>query len=334
MKTPNYTILTVLFLMYLNNTRAQQLPQYSQYMANGFLLNPALAGIDELTDLKTGYRKQWTALTDAPTTFYLTAHQPIATNARPNRRKQTPRFAQTILTNDDYNLANHFGVGTTIINDQTGPTGMLALGATVSYHATMANDLKISIGTTLGATQYSLNFDQIRLANPQDPAVPQGKINLWKPDLQVGVLVHKSQFYVSLSAHQLLGGSLAYADKTPVLNKLSRHYFLAGGYRFPVSDRLVLMPSVLIKWSSPVPMSVDLNLRANYDGRFWGGVSYRHRAAVAIMCGLVFNKFLNFSYAYDLPTSATFGGAAGGTHEVVLGLTINNRSSVKYPHFW
>ena len=334
MKTPTIATFIIVSLFFLDNIWAQQLPQYSQYMANGFLLNPALTGIDDLSDLKTGYRKQWAGLADAPTTFYLTAHQPIQTNARPNRRKQTPRFAQTILTDDDYTLADHFGIGVSIVSDQTGPSSRLAFGASVGYHITTGNDLKISVGTTFGATQHSFNFDVLRLANPQDPAVPQGRVNIWKPDLQIGVLLHKSQYYVGLSAHQLLGGTLSYQAKTPALNTVYRHYFLAGGYRFPLSDRLVLMPSMVLKWVSPVPVSVDLNLRANFDGRYWAGVSYRHQAAVVFMGGLVFNKFLNFSYAYDLPTSASFGAVAGGTNEVVLGITINNRSAVKYPHFW
>lgn len=330
MKKSTRTILTVVFLLFLRPApRAQQLPQHSQYMANGFLLNPALVGIDDLTDIKTSYRKQWVGLPDSPTTFYLTAHQPISTNNRRQRRKQTPRFAQTILTNDAYDLPNHFGIGATLISDQTGPNARLTFNTAVGYHATLSNNLNLSVGIAVGATQYSLNFDQIKLANPQDPAVVQGKANIWKPDFQSGVMLHNPNFYVGVSVHQVAGGSLIYQTKTTSQNKLSAHYFVTAGYRFSLTDRLVLLPSVALKWVSPAPFAVDINLRANYDGRFWGGVSYRHRAAVVVMAGLSLNKLINFSYAYDVPKSAL-----GGSHEVVLGITLNNRSKVVYPHFW
>ncbi|MBN2682971.1 MAG: type IX secretion system membrane protein PorP/SprF, partial [Bacteroidales bacterium] len=39
------TLIAIFALLTLSNiTQAQQLPLYSQYMMNGFLLNPAMAG--------------------------------------------------------------------------------------------------------------------------------------------------------------------------------------------------------------------------------------------------------------------------------------------------
>ena len=44
---------------------AQQRPQYTQYVFNNFLLNPALSGIENYTDVKAGYRSQWQGLQGA-----------------------------------------------------------------------------------------------------------------------------------------------------------------------------------------------------------------------------------------------------------------------------
>ena len=59
---------------------AQQKPQYTQYIFNNYLLNPALSGIENYTDVKAGYRSQWTGLEGAPVTGYLTFNAPIGKN--------------------------------------------------------------------------------------------------------------------------------------------------------------------------------------------------------------------------------------------------------------
>ena len=56
---------------------AQQKPQYTQYVFNNLLLNPAVTGIENYTDVKLGYRSQWTGLQGAPVTSYLTIDAPI-----------------------------------------------------------------------------------------------------------------------------------------------------------------------------------------------------------------------------------------------------------------
>jgi len=41
---------------------AQQRPHYTQYVINPFIINPAIAGIDNYGDLKVSARDQWVIL--------------------------------------------------------------------------------------------------------------------------------------------------------------------------------------------------------------------------------------------------------------------------------
>jgi len=66
---------------------AQQKPQYTQYVMNNFILNPAIAGIENYVDLKAGYRAQWQGLDGAPVTSYISIHAPIG-----NINLSTPRW--------------------------------------------------------------------------------------------------------------------------------------------------------------------------------------------------------------------------------------------------
>ena len=56
---------------------AQQKPQYTQYILNNYIINPALTGIENYTDVKLSHRHQWVGFQDAPVTTYFTIHKPI-----------------------------------------------------------------------------------------------------------------------------------------------------------------------------------------------------------------------------------------------------------------
>src|SRR5689334_25206376 len=61
-------------------SQAQQRPHYTQYILNNYILNPALSGIENYTDLKMSARDQWVGLNGAPKTYYLSVHGPIGKN--------------------------------------------------------------------------------------------------------------------------------------------------------------------------------------------------------------------------------------------------------------
>src|SRR3954469_22846782 len=55
----------------------QAKPSYTQYILNNYILNPAVAGIENYTDVKLSYRNQWTGIDGAPVTAYFSIHAPI-----------------------------------------------------------------------------------------------------------------------------------------------------------------------------------------------------------------------------------------------------------------
>src|SRR5678815_4633100 len=56
---------------------AQQKPHYTQYILNNYILNPALSGIENYTDVKISGRDQWVGLNGAPKTCYFSIQAPI-----------------------------------------------------------------------------------------------------------------------------------------------------------------------------------------------------------------------------------------------------------------
>jgi len=54
---------------------AQQLPRFSQYYANEFLINPAVAGYDGRTVINLGARKQWVGFSQNTPASYIISLQ-------------------------------------------------------------------------------------------------------------------------------------------------------------------------------------------------------------------------------------------------------------------
>ena len=71
-----YIIIT--FCLFTVDGIAQQDPQYTQYMYNMNVVNPAYAGSRETLSIGLLGRRQWTGLNGAPETFTASLHAPIA----------------------------------------------------------------------------------------------------------------------------------------------------------------------------------------------------------------------------------------------------------------
>ena len=52
----------IFFLLVSFETSAQAKPSYTQYVLNNFILNPAIAGIENYTDARISFRNQWTGI--------------------------------------------------------------------------------------------------------------------------------------------------------------------------------------------------------------------------------------------------------------------------------
>lgn len=323
-----------LFLFFRFETNAQQIPQYAQYLQNHFLINPAIAGIESYADARLGYRQQWAGLQDAPRTFYLTAHLPIG-NPDFAIEPASPRFSFGRSHSGSTLPDAHAGVGFTILRDQTGPWSWFALGVSGAYHYPLGNEWQLSTGLSASMTQHTLDFDQIHLANAQDPLVSVGKVNAFRPDVQAGLWLYSPDFFGGFSVQQLWTTTLKFRQRDyDWQGKVVPHYFVTAGYRLTLADDWDFTPSVLFKKAIAAPLSWDLNLKFSYQNNLWFGLSYRQKSAFIGWFGVrVAEKFM-VNYTYEFPLSS-LNSTTRGSHEISLGISLGNRYHYSSPRsFW
>jgi type IX secretion system PorP/SprF family membrane protein len=326
-------LISGLCFLWLGCVYAQQQPYYTQYMMNNFILNPALAGIENYWDLKVSYRNQWVGLNGAPTTMYLTINTPLG---------KTPYDYETPSTVPDLQAKNlgakqfqmeytappaHSGIGFTILNDKTGPLNRIAAYGSYAYHIPVGRKTSLSFGISLGVQEITLDASSVDFgqANPVDPAVAgSGYLNKLEPDVNAGLWLSNKNFFVGLSAQQIIAVPINSSDGTTSggvelqTGKLIPHTFLTTGYKIWISDDVSLTPSVMLRYVQPLPVGVDVNAKIQYEDLLWLGFSYRYQEGFAGMLGVTISSAFNLSYAYDY-TTTQLNTVSSGTHEIVLG---------------
>ena len=325
-------------LLVATQSFAQQKPQYTQYTLNNYLLNPAIAGIEDYADVKLGTRHQWSGLEGAPVSYYATFHAPIMKDVNPAMKRRpgvVPKEATTKKPSTYRQIRPHHGIGAMAMTTQTGPLKRSSLNVSYAYHQPLTRTLRLSAGVSPGMFQYSLDQSEVRVINPNDPAILDGRVNETKFDLNMGFWLYSYNFYLGVAGTQLVPSKrehLTTGVAEDNSGRLQQHYFVTGGYRLDVSPGMAVIPSVMVKMAQPSPVSVDATVKAIYGDRVWAAVSYRHNESVAAMAGVNISYLLDLSYSYDASTSP-LGPANAGSHEVVLGFKLRNTSRVLCPQW-
>ncbi|MBC7652868.1 MAG: type IX secretion system membrane protein PorP/SprF [Oligoflexus sp.] len=328
--------ISVLLFAVLQNTLGQQKPQYTQYILNNYIINPAITGIENYIDVKAATRQQWTGLQNAPQTSYLTAHMPLGKSDDWGNATSYGMVGENPLGRSyksDYEASKpHHGIGLVAVVDKTGPLSNNTLNVTYAYHIGLAPKLNLAVGIGAGISKVTLNTNDITLENPVDAAIANsGTINRIKPDLNVGIWLYSAEFFFGASVQQVLPQTLSFSSQSSYnTGKTVPHSFFTAGYRFWLSDDVTIIPSVMVKYVNPVPLGIDFNTKVSFRDKFWIGGAYRKDDSYSGMLGFNLGSLFNVGYAYDFTQSA-LNTVSRGSHEIVLGLTLNNRYRVTCP---
>jgi type IX secretion system PorP/SprF family membrane protein len=292
---------------------AQQVPMYSQYIMNGFLINPSFAGRDGYTTVNLTVRKQWVGLYGAPSTYAASFQTRVLQNSFIS--KSTAVRKKIVKPTK----GGKVGLGGYVFNDNNGIMKRTGAQFAYSYHIAMGrtggipNDL--SFGLALTAYQFAINTEGL-LYNPDDPLLNSYDRTVFIPDFNFGASFTTSKYYLGFAMTNLFRGSLLFADTSSVKRNELGNFFLTGGYKIQLSSDWTLEPSAFIKASDMFlkSLQMDLTARVYYMEDYWAGVSYRTNDAVIALLGIKYERFY-FAYAFDF-TLTDIRKQSFGTHEL------------------
>jgi len=317
-----YTI--VICFLFTIESKAQQFPIYSQYMMNGFLLNPAVAGHEGYTAINITIRDQWAGLSGSPKTYALSAQTRVLKNSFIFRHKSVRHRRRSM------SKGGKVGLGGYIFNDVNGIFSRLGFQGTYAYHLSMHRS-QLSFGTSLTGFQYKIDKSQVILNdNEQDQFFLNYQSSAFILDANLGAYYSDRNLYAGLSIQNLFQSFIKFNNDPGSEFKLDRQYLLTAGYRFDVVDFVFLEPSFLFKMSETAITQTDLNLKLYYKEDYWGGISYRtgsgntvsssslngKGSSLIFMVGARVDKFF-FGYSFDY-TFSSISKHTFGSHEITL----------------
>ncbi|MEO7212584.1 type IX secretion system membrane protein PorP/SprF [Mucilaginibacter sp.] len=314
MKRLKKYILLLIMSAALQNGYAQQTVQFSQYMFNGLVVNPAYAGYKEDWTLNLSSRLQWAGIDGAPRTNTISI--------------------DGVLNPDNKNVA--FGFLAT--NDRLGPENNTSFYANYAYRLRLDDEdtKRLSFGFGAGLVQYRIDASKFNANDPTDGRII-GNENTLMADFRLGVYYTTPSFYVGASVLNLFSKPVS-GGNTLVINPVP-HGYLTMGTVIALSNTIDIKPSVMLKGDLKSPAGLDLTTYLLFDKKLWLGASYNTGVNIKrsgqykgldksnTVTGIAqFNisDFLRFGYSYDFSTSA-LGTYQSGTHEVSLSLSFRRK---------
>jgi len=294
---------------------AQQVPMYSQYIMNGFLVNPSFAGRDGYTTLTLTTRNQWVGMEQAPSTYAASFQTRILKNSYIS--KSTSVKKKIVRPTK----GGRVGAGGYIFNDNNGIMRRTGVQGIYSYHIPLGttegypNDL--AFGLALTAYQYAINMNGL-IYDYSDPLLNNYDRSVFITDFNFGASYTTSKYYAGFAMTNILRGSLLFGDTTRTNRNELGHYFLTGGIKISLAPDWILEPSGFLKSSDMLLKSIQLDLTARvyYKEDYWLGLSWRTNDAIILMLGLKFDRFY-FAYASDF-TLTDIRRESFGSHELTL----------------
>jgi type IX secretion system PorP/SprF family membrane protein len=286
-------IVLIVFMLASLLAKAQQDPQFTHYMYNMSVINPAYATDNEgVINLGGLYRTQWVGVVGAPKTGTVFAHAPIAKRVEVGLSVVSDAIGNVVHENNIY--------------------------ADVAYVIPLSETQKLSFGVKAGITLFDADFNGFKYTDATPDQAFADNINRSFPNVGAGAFYFGENYYLGFSAPNLLTTKHLESKnglKTTGVEEI--HYFFTGGYIFDLSESIRFKPAFMTKAVTGAPLSMDLTANFLFNNQFELGAGYRINDAVSGLVAFSITPTLRIGYAYDY-TLTNLGDFNSGSHEVFL----------------
>ncbi len=284
-------------------SHAQQLPMFQQYRNFGFVVNPAMSGVQKQEAVGVLFRYQWSRMPKAPMTAFATF--------------DTNRF----LEDKNMGLSGYF------IHDRTGPTMTNGIGLSYAYSIEIPSwggeSHFISFGLQASLSQFRLDGRDLVVTDLDDPLVIGDRNSSFLPDLGAGIYYYNSYMGFGFSVPQILSLTSNFKEENTVspINR-ERHIFANVYGKIPIGqyEESFILPAVWAKYAFHSPLHLDFNVKMIIDEKFIIGVGYNTANMVSGELGMFINDQYRFGYTYSTQFSEwnTFLGDSHEAHFIYI----------------
>ncbi len=294
------------------NVKGQDVP-YSQFVASGIYLNPALVGSNICPRVKLFHREQWTSIPRA--------------------------YSNTHVMFDWHSYRIDSGLGFSYKNDSQGD------GLLQSHHirASYSKPIKLSDRWSMRAGIYAayalrqLNWNKLEFVDQLDPnhgfihntqVLTPEETNIHYPDFGSGITFnYNNKLYTGFSINRLFRPEINYYDH--MSERLNMKFSGHLGYVIPLTDNwqhdrdweknATLTPNILFEKQGYF-YQVTGGFYFSRDPVFagvWARHAFENMDAIVFNLGFQQPKY-KVGYSYDFTISPLTARSSGGSHEISL----------------
>ena len=268
----------------------QQEPQYTQYMYNTSMINPAYSGSKGNTNIYFLYRAQWVGLQGAPSTVNVAMNKPVE--------------------------GTNIGYGVSLLNDKIGPIDQTQFSADLSYTIFLNKDNRFAFGLKVSGNLLNIDYTKLNQYTSGELILQNNVKNRFSPNIGAGVYYYNRTGYLGLSIPMILD-TKRYDDIVNSTTNQRYHVYLVGGKVFDLDDNLKFKPAFITKVVSGAPMQFDVSGNFIFSEKFTLGLGYRWTASVSAMAGFQISDKVFLGYAYDRDTNK-LSNYNNGSHEFFM----------------
>ena len=313
------TAYILLLSLFATCASGQQLPIYSQYLFNRFLINPAVAGSDGYTSLNLTAREQWVGYDGAPRTFSFSAQTRII--------KKGYKVKSNLFNSQVFRpkTAGRVGLGGYVFSDRNGLIRRTGFQLTYAYHMWVQNNTQFSLGLALTGYQYKIDEKALNFGDPNDPWLNNDlRKGMFVPDVTFGMYLLNAKYSLGLSAEQLFEASAKIGSQAYQNFRIERHYYLFGSYDFGSGTSGQIEPSFIVKMSEQLKPQADIGVSYIYKQDLWTGLAFRTSGAIIANIGVKYQN-MYIGYAFDF-TLQEIQRVTYGTHEITLAFKLGDNT--------
>lgn len=309
-----FLIAVIVWLFTINSQRAsaQQDSQYTNYMYNTQVINPAYVGSRAQTTAQMLYRNQWVGLDGAPRTLNFGFHTPTGKNQK-------------------------VGLGLSFFNDEIGPANESNIAADISYRINLSRTrTKLAFGLKGGISLLNIDYNKLTLMDDGDDVFQNNIDNRLTPIVGAGLFLYSPRlWYVGISTPNML--STTHYDDVRVSNVTEKmHLYTTAGYVFDLSANTQFKPALMVKMVAGSPIEVDVSANFRFNKKLTFGLGYRLGDTYSGLAAFQVAQGILIGYSYDYGSQGLVNYNSG-SHEVFLRFEFgagNNGGRLIIPRFF
>ncbi|MCB0707531.1 MAG: PorP/SprF family type IX secretion system membrane protein [Saprospiraceae bacterium] len=295
--------LLLAFVAFALQMRAQDQAIFTHYHVSPILINPSVAGFDDVHNIQLNFRNQWTGFPGSPFTYAASYHGPIGKT---------------------------LGVGANVLSENIGSLNRVRLQLNYAFRYQI-KDVRLAIG-------FSTEFSNTSLQNSttDNPFYEAGDLVLEEYmggqkvfDATLGFYGNfKDQTFVGLSFPNLIVTKISDIQSSDPEGSFFKYFVFQLGHKFKSpTTNISIEPSIMMRRLLNVPFQSDFNLKLGFlDDRLVTGLAYRAGlgGSLGLLLGTETNNFRLF-YSYDV-SFQRFQQYNSGAHEVTIAFKIPSKS--------